>query len=239
MARLLRKHGVLYQHIPRTGGSWIEQAIHATGVDVARWIQKSPAWLPHKHSLLSHYYTDSMPQVRFVWTVIRHPIAYYESVWKWMRQRTRLRQVIRRWDWHPHAAAAKWTQPDFDDWVFLMLKHEPMWYTRLIEQYVGPAGGEFVDFIGRTETLLPDFVAAMVAFGYGEELAEARESIEAIGRPNAIDRSIEWSPELKAEVLESERLVIDRFYSKNEGRKFYAKLVPKNAAKLAERKGRR
>jgi len=242
MARLLSKEGVLFQHIPRTGGTWIEKVLdELKGVKVVGWYSKQPKWLPKKHCLLSHYYRSSIHQVRWIWANVRYPIAYYESVWKWLKRSTRSIKVETKWTWHPHAKAAHWYKEcldgTFNDWIYLMLEKEPGWYTRLIESYVGPDGGEFCDYIGRTEFLFDDFIDAMKRFGYESEVEKSLEAIKAVKKANttSTDR-IEWDDDLKCWMLRSEKLMIDRFYGDNANRRCYARLDPENAlAVQAER----
>ena len=213
MARYLKKARALFQHIPRTGGSWVEKAIDLCGVARIGWLEKQPPWIPRKHALLSHYYHKPMAEVEFVFAFVRHPIPYYESVWKWLGKNGGTKIMRPAWTWHPHATAARWYQPDFDDWLYLMLEKEPLWYTRLIEQYVGPRGGEYCNFIGRTEHLLGDFCQVMNSLGYVEQVEHNQDGLSKMGRRNVINQDIEWSPDLKAKMLETEQIVIERFYA--------------------------
>jgi len=211
MARYLVKAKALFQHIPRTGGSWVEKAIDLCKIHRVGWLEKQPPWLPRKHALLNHYYREQMAEVKFVFAFVRHPVAYYESVWKWLGKHGGDNIMRPAWSWHPHQTASRWYQPDFDDWVFLMLENEPLWYTRLIEQYVGPRGGEFCNFIGRTEHLLEDFYEAMSSIGYDIEIH--RSGLAALGKRNAIDQTIQWSDDLQTRVLKTEWAMIERFYT--------------------------
>ncbi len=179
MARLLSKHKVLIQHIPRTGGTWQEMALDIAGIRVNRWLDKQPPWIPKKHALLNHYHRRQLMQAKYVAAFVRHPIAYYESIWKWLSElRPRdFKTIETRWNWHPKRSVARHYSKDFNAWVFAVLKAEPLWYTRLVEQYVGPEGGEFCDFIGRTETLTEDFLDLLSIVGYGEEVEKARSEM--------------------------------------------------------------
>ena len=235
MARYLRKNGDLFQHIPRTGGTWIENALRLSGIGCSRWISSAqPLNYATKHCLLGLYYKEYYNVVNRVFSFVRHPIPYYASVWKWMTQHHGVNCMKERWTWHPHLTVAKLYQPNFNDWVFMMLKKEPLWYTRLLENYVGPKGGEFCNYIGRTETLTTDFCEVMEWLGYEKEIETNRETLCSSGKLNAsVGSPVEWSAELKAEVVETERLVIERFYGDNEGKRYYAPLVEGKDAKLA------
>lgn len=216
MARYLIDKRLLIQHIPRCGGTWVEDALQACGVNVLRWVEQAEPWIARKHSLLAHYRRESMVQVDFVAAFVRHPVAYYESVWKFLGSRGpgKRQHLWRHFRWHPHASASRLYHQDFNEWINRMLSNQPCWCTRLFEQYVGPKGGAFCDFIGRTETLEEDFIALMRAFGYPVDCWIDR--LKALGLRNAVSRKIEWDPELLQKTLTSERLIINRFY---EGRR--------------------
>jgi len=235
MARLLTAKNLFFLHMPRTGGTWIEKAITLSGFRSMRWLQKKqPKWICLKHALLAHANKFERLHINNIFSVVRHPIPYYESTWKWIKGGG---CVEKRWSWHPTAVPwQEFCRSDdltFNDWVFLMLEHHPLWYTRLVEQYMGPAGGEFVDYIGRTETVCDDFLDVVRLYGY-EVDEKLEQQIRGMGKQNAKDLSIEWSADLKARVLSSERLMIDRFYGPETiGRRHYAQLAAENASDLA------
>jgi hypothetical protein len=71
--------------------------------------------------------------------------------------------------------------------------------------------GEFVNFIGRVETLCYDFCALLRLRGHGEELEPHLEAVQNLGRKNAIGLEVDWG-DVRWMVEEQERLVIERFY---------------------------
>lgn len=221
MARYLTKSRALFQHVPRTGGSWVEKAIDLCGIERVGWLEKQPPWLPRKHALLGHYHRRPLARVEFVFAFVRHPIPYYESTWKWLRANG-AEFMQKHWTWHPHMTAARHYHSDFNRWVEAMLNEEPLWYTRLIEQYVGPEGGEFVDWIGRTETMTVDLPVLLESLGYRAEVKRYRDELQALSNTNVIPERIDWSPGLPARVERAERSVIERFCTgTNEARRFY------------------
>jgi len=222
VVRFLSEQQLLFLHIPRTGGTWIESAIEMTvgKGNYERWLFAQPESIPKKHGMLPHLKSDRMNRARNVFTFVRHPKAYYESTWKYLSdiRRVAMRTLLFKgkykteWKWHPHHTAAVHYLPTFDDWVFLMTKHEPMWYTRMVEAYIGPAGGEFVQFIGRTESLADDFIEAMHGFGYGKQVKRVEKKLRAKPPANTAQGVCEWSNDMLAKVMETERPVIERFY---------------------------
>jgi len=228
MARFLKDKGLLIQHIPRCGGTWVQKALEILsmyGVRTSKWISKQPTHIPKKHALLSHYYRNSMPNVKAIAVFVRHPIGFYESNWRWIQRCTLRHQKMlalqggRPWTWHPQAPAARRLlelpkDATFNDWVFLMLEKEPMWYTRLVDLYVGPRGGEFCQYIGHTESLLNDFISLMRSVGYGDIIEQAIDQLKRLGRVNAAPvGGVSWDDDLLRRVCESEKDVIDRFYA--------------------------
>ena len=214
MARFLRETKTLFQHVPRTGGTWIENAIAAMGLNHDRCLDWGPLRLPRKHLFKSHY-VYLPDEVLNVVAFVRHPLAYYESVWKYLKNVERRPELIRRfytrWDWHPKRTAALHYQPHFDDWVFLMLKKDPLWYTRIVEGYVGPAGAEYCNYVGRTENLIVDFRTIMSHLGHADRLDRIRDLCKK--KVNGVDLPTKWNNDLREEVLKTESQVIERFYA--------------------------
>ena len=153
MGRYYPRQRLLFVHIPRTGGTWAAEALDSTGMRKGRWKDNDPFWVCKGHRLFLQ--SRRFVRVSYFATFVRHPLAYYESVWKWLTANGGINAFVRRWRWHPHLAAARLLKlgMGFDDWVAAILASEPCWYTRLLENYVGPPGGETCDFIGRTEYL--------------------------------------------------------------------------------------
>ena len=249
MARFLTDSRLLIQHIPRTGGTWVEQAIETCHISCIKWLQKQPAWLPSKHGLLSHYQRGQMARVDYVAAFVRNPVSYYASVWRWIRQSEVRRKELRpgkssaqfllnNWSWHPHrTAVVQWLEVGgmdgvFNDWVFLMLEREPLWCTRLIEQYVGPAGGEFCDFIGRTETLTDDFLLLMKSFGHRVDESVVR----GILKKNTSKEPLELDPGLRGRIERDECLVMKRFYGDNQQERWYARVAQEGLASVVGQK---
>jgi len=211
---LLKKHGVLVQHIPRTGGTWIRDAIDACGISYCKCLAACPQHIAIKHGLATHIRKTSKYPHSIIAAFVRHPVAYYESVWKWMTdanmQKTRHRLLH---GWHPHGTAVKLYRADFNEWVDVMLDEKSAWYTRLVELYVGPDGGEFCSFVGRTEHLLRDVVNLLSVSGYSSEANTT--NLASLQSANVRTLHVEWQEATKQRVIHEEREVASRFYGDN------------------------
>lgn len=230
---MVRGPRVGFIHVPRTGGTWIQQALWYAGLGNHRWCCGTrTSYLPRDHLLAGHNRKPGLYDVRWRFAFVRYPLAYYESVWKWLVSQKQQIKIIRPyWRWHPFMVAHKvWMGcTDFNDWVQKLLDVEPCWYTRLIEGYVGPEGGEFVEYIGRTESLAQDFVNLCLLMK-----ADRSAAIKAATRPpvNNIDKQVVWTEETKRLVMDHERVIQRRFYGENEGVRFYGLFRQRYFAKV-------
>lgn len=215
MARLLKRSGLLIQHIPRTGGTWIECVLEDMEISVNRWLCKQPGWFPKKHSLLNHYFRESMNQVRYIAAFVRHPADWYESIWKWFNHTgpRDFHKMENWWRWHPKRKVARLFDKQFNVWVRRVLEEEPMFCTRTFELYVGPDGGEFCDFIGRTESLKEDFIELLWGFGYRDEVNAHMDNLLSSKPRNVRKDPVSWDPGLLRLLEDQERPTIQRFYN--------------------------
>lgn len=211
MARFLKEHKLLIQHIPRCGGTSIEQYVDVLGLSYGRMLEAGPRRFIRKHLLLGHYYPKVLVRTNKIAIFVRHPKSLYESLHAWM---SNLRPVSFRWirrrPWHPKQEAVKQYHPNFPLWVDRMLTYQPAYITRLFEQYCGPVGGEFVDYVGRTENLADDFVSILRAAGYSVSDEEA-ETLRMTEKQNPREYKYHWPTHVEAGFLHIERLAIERY----------------------------
>ncbi len=248
MVRYIKQTGTLIQHIPRTGGSWVEEALGICEIRCSRWGKAQFGCYPRKHSLMNHYKRERLENVYYTAVFVRDPFALYESFWKFFRERGRVEKgaINNRWAWHPKQVALKYYSNDFNTWAFTMTQKEPGWLTRLYELYVGPEGGEFCDFIGRTETLCDDFCHLMSIIGFSDAIDKHRSELESKSPKNkSWVETPAWEETVKHYVRETECIAFRRFYgSETINRRLYnaqrlrfyyeAELAEKEAAKLVK-----
>ncbi len=228
MAMFLNDKKILFLHIPRTGGTFLVKVIRKAKLSSIAWIRSNRAKLTQSHQLIGHFTSRYRRDISGVSAFVRHPITYYESVWMFMHVVGDNRWLMgrdRRFSWHPHSSVVECWRPDFADWVRAVIDELPGWYSRLVDMYVGPDGGEFCKYIGRTERINIDLVDILIKFGY--ELTDQQKHIingyRVINHSYDRDRAdvqamLNWTDELKDAVCETEKEVIHRFYGKNENK---------------------
>ena len=201
----------MFVHIPRTGGTWVRDALYELGFGFRRRTWRGHRRWPRNHCLVPHFRQYGR-QPRYLFTFVRHPVAYYASAWKWLRY-SWPRAIRHNWSWHPFMAVARLYVPGrpFGSWVESVLANEPCWYTRLVESYVGPPGGEFIDYVGRTEDLQAGLSEVLRLMGVWTP--ESDRILASVPRRHVLaDDGADYPLGLDAEVLYAERLMVERFY---------------------------
>lgn len=220
MSRFLKDTKALFLHIPRTGGSWVERAMRMMQLPCARWTTVKADWLPKKHLYFPQYVKNARKKVNFQWTIIRHPVDYWQAIWRWMtdvkqRHRHKLSHCLTEWKWHPQARAIENYDPSFDKWVERMLEDQGAWATRNYFMYIGPPGGEWCHYVGRFESLEDDFFDVLRLLGYHEKIEQHEQEVRCIGKVNQNKRPVvaEWRKDLLQQVYHEERVAIRRWWS--------------------------
>jgi hypothetical protein len=211
MNRFLHDNDAVFIHIPRTGGTWMRVAMRRLKIGQNYWTFEGPSYLPRSHRLPFHCAGGGYPGCLF--TVVRDPIGYYESVWKWIESHP-YRTINPHWRWHPFMSVVGLHSSGmlFDEWVETVLDREPCWYTRLVEDYVGPRGGEYCDYVGRTDTLLADLAEVARRLGIRRR-RRTWDRVREMERVNVIPTEVVWPVSLKVRVLHEERVVVSRFFA--------------------------
>lgn len=190
---------MVFFHVPKTGGTWITQALVSAGVPVA-----SPDPLGDQvYSAHGHAGSgDVAAGDRFSVAFVRHPLDWWRSYWAHrMRAGWQTESPI------DTVAASE----DFNVFATRVLDHHPGHFGALVRQFVGPAAAG-VDFVGRFEHLVDDTCAALRLSGERVQVAAIRahppENVNDYGRFHAVYR-----PHVAARMAEAERETIERFYA--------------------------
>ena len=236
MSWYLPEKRALFLHVPRTGGTWIKEAVFQAGIPMQKWGKVGKRYRPKKHTILPHYRTELLAKIDHVFSFVRHPVDYYVSVWRFTTRSVEIwpekmkTMVFEQGD--PAAineAILRW-KPNFDEWLEEMLEEEPGWVTRWFERYVGPPRGEFCHYIGRTETLEQDVKEVMDILGYSDRWEAAREQIALIHHAKNKIREVKAphvrpNDEQRERIERGERVLMNRFY----GKESFHKRVYRNA----------
>ena len=214
MSHLLTDYRLLHNHIPRTGGTWVTEALRILEVTVSMKFQfrrNDKNRLPLKHPLLTQYSRKDLGHWDTSFSFVRHPVKYYESVWAYLYDIGYVNRArfIKIFSWHPFTEVCQNWDDDFNTWAEKMLEGHPGWVSHLFEMYVGPEGGEFCEYIGRTERLVDDFCEIMADY----DLYDDR--IRQLEKQNVSKVKRVWDESLKFAVAGSEHIVIGRFYGDN------------------------
>ncbi len=221
MATLLAQ-GVLYLHIPKTGGNWMTNILRDQGLVRGRVGNKHATFdmisdFRQKHlrgtlqrmrwtlgeTVGLHHGLTARPRIV---CVVRHPLSWYESWFKF--------QTARDWktwgtrgdlrDWHAMADMNANAAPDFNAFMRNVNHNTPGYVTQLFARYVYGSGAEAL----HNETLAEDLVAFCQRVGLPVDSAAILAAPRLGESPAA---RIEWDPDVLRETIENERAAFRRY----------------------------
>lgn len=148
MAIYLPKADAVIYHTHKTGGSWVQEAINAAGIENEQW--------GYKHAQVVSLLVDSeRPLPPNGIAFIRHPITWLQSVWRYRNG------APGQFYGRPMGAIndiAIESNEDFETFVRLYLDHIPGWITDMFMSYIEYAGSTWVSYIGKQENLSRDLI---------------------------------------------------------------------------------
>lgn len=190
---------MVFIHVPKTGGTWITQAVIAAGVSV-----RGPdplgdqSYSEHGHAVLGEIAAGDRLSVAFV----RHPLDWWRSYWG--------HRMRAGWD-ERNAVDATAASSDFNDFIVRALDGGHVgYYDALIAHFIGhpdPA----IDFVGRFEYLAEDTMQALELSGE----SFSREALLAHPLENGNDYErfpARYEPEVAERLAQAEAQTIERFY---------------------------
>jgi hypothetical protein len=179
---LLLKCGAIFLHIPKTGGTWVTQALmeqglvrcsfgdkHADMVRVLHPLTFTPIGRTRLRTfakrLLSLPRRRAVVRSDFRFCFVRHPTAWYESYWKWQRTGAPYHGRWNVWGdeadpvrrWHALAALNYVRDEDFNGFVRRAVARRPGFVSELFGWYT-QAG---IGFVGKQESLADDLVRVL------------------------------------------------------------------------------
>lgn len=202
MAIFLTKSNSIFLHIPKTGGTWFRHAIKASGVEHIE--------TPYQHGavplLLRHSMTKEDLANRRIFTIVRHPVTWYQSRWCFRVQ----------YGWHAeHPLDMACASNDFPTFVDNVLKFKPTGWVNWIYSQYNDHPAKQVDFVARTENLIEDCVRILKELG--EEFDEEKFRNYRITNDSSLGGYgskywAKYTPELFDRVMAVEQEVITRYY---------------------------
>lgn len=181
----------VFLHVPKTGGTWVEQALRMAGVEFEQFIVDGD-----QHGDLSY---SPRPQA-FTIAFVRNPLTLYQSYWRF--------KVDRGWD-QRNPFDVECRADSFIDFVAGVVRQHPGWCSQMFEDYVGPPTAP-ISFIGRFENLADDLVTALRLCGEQFDEAALRST-----PPANVSRTpltlCQWRQDLITTVAKSEVSAMTRF----------------------------
>lgn len=196
MSLILPKYRVLFVHIPRTGGTTMGKSLGAAKIRCRR--VRVPKGQARKHC------PTELMQGRFdrAFAFVRHPIAWYESVYRYQEQYNWPRW--RRFAWHPFQEVFDNRAPTFAGFIDNILKSPVGLATRIFQLYIDHP---CVKAVGRTEHIQADLNRILSEFGVSENVA-------INGQLNQSSPSrCKWARGQRDTIGQIDKQIIDRFYS--------------------------
>lgn len=219
---LLLQGGAIFLHIPKTGGNWVARVLDECGLIRGHLGQNkhvtmdrllvplSPKGNRPRGLFAMQRLRSQLSPKPFMFCFVRHPLAWYESWFKYMSQ------PARNWrdygnekdlfDWHPNAVLNGCGNRDFNRFVRNVITKRPGYVTELYASYAQPQ----IDFVGQQENLREDLIAVLKKLELKFDETFVRE-FEALGVSPKPKEKIEWDPDLRREVLEVERIALIRY----------------------------
>jgi len=180
-----------FLHVPKTGGSWVKQAIIAAGIPARE----------HSREGYTHLGIADCPEPGlFRFAFVRNPLGLYRSYWQY--------KMTVGWD-PANALDQRCRSDDFATFVSAVLLAFPGIYARSLCDYVGPPEAP-IEFVGHYENLVEDLVQALTLAGERFDASAIRE----LPPSNVSDKkkaTAVYTPALEAAVRAAEAEVFERF----------------------------
>ena len=190
----------------------MERVLHCARYYPGRYLQAvakaGPAW-------------QARARTSFKFCFVRHPLAWYESYWLFMRGRGwNAWGVSRRGRprWHPNAALDGLGDDDFNRFMRNVLTRHPGYVGDMYGWYATGA----IDFVGKQESLADDLARVLRRLGVEYNAAELRRRAPVNVSARSAGAPI-WDPALRKDVEAAEAAALERFgYASEDGARRYA-----------------
>ena len=223
MAILLPRNAIVL-HIPKTGGEWVAEVLARQGLIVRKFTGHADTrtaalefdqWfrgtLPgRKKEFLQRICYPKRPAAAekpFFISFVRHPLRWYESMFKYCRQRGWPYHGSR--DYSPFSwGAISWLNgiraDSFGAYLKQILGTRRGFLTDLYAEYTGP----MVDFVGRTERLADDLVEILGKKGLAFDPENIRNQPPLNTTPC---EPLSWDAGIRKEIIQTEWALFERY----------------------------
>lgn len=177
----------MFIHIPKTGGCTVYEIL-----DRLKLHRRDCRWQHPPSAIIS--------QLIFRFAFVRHPWPWLVSSWRYA--------TGQKW---PRDSYFGWAKSNtFEGFVRNMYVKDKSILTHFYAQFIGPPENR-IDFVGRTENLIPDLGKCLLQRGLIENL-DVMDQFKAFSLNVSKPYDAKCSLELQQRVLELEKPIIDEFY---------------------------
>ena len=212
---LALKNDVLYMHIPKTGGTWLTDVLKSQNLVIGNVSGQHASWdrLTGTYGASWRQFVRRMrpghrliPNSPTVFCVVRHPLRWYESWFRYMEGRdwNDWGQVGNINKWHVCVELNGVEHSDFNAFMADINKRFPGFVSQLYARYINGSGAHWL----RAENLTEEFIAFAkeVGLSVDEDAARSHERINVSKK-----QPIEWDPDVLAQTIAYDRAAFDRF----------------------------
>lgn len=205
MAKIL-KNGLVYLHIPKTGGNWLTEILSAQNLIIDEF--------GHKHASYDALLAESLAEIcerhglsRLIYfCVVRHPLRWYESWFKY--------QTSRHWKnwgkagdlerWHVMSEMNRNKAEDFNAFMALVNKNTPGFVHQLFGSYTNGSNA----YVLKNECIAQDFMSLCDQLGL-----EIDKKAVLAAPPLGVspEMRISWDKDILQETLENELPAFRRY----------------------------
>ena len=190
MSLHLTEHNAIFFHIPRLGGRWVGCAITLAGV--------TPVITNHTGGNKNSYHevgTQEDLTGKFLFTFVRHPVAWYRSYWSCRQEKGW------RVDWIDKLRA-----DTFEGFLENILESKQAWASDMFKYYIG--NPKVMSYVGLNEDMANDLIKILNILKVDFD----EKKILTIPPVNASYLEPTCSKEVIDKIIELEDDVITRYY---------------------------
>ena len=212
MSLIIKTSNLVYLHIPKTGGDFIREIFNINKMDSIEYGHKHSTYdhfhnLDEKHYLgkIKHYLIRKfyIKENLIYFSTIRNPLSWYESVYKYHKQREWKfwGQSGDQSSWHVMSDLNTGPINDFNEFIRIINKNYPGFYTQLVGKYSLNSKIVFLK-IENIELELKNFLSSL-------DIKLAHWSNKKVNK--SVDAKIEWDKENLSQIIENDISIFKKY----------------------------